>query len=105
VGRARPDPPYSTIAADPPWDYEGKTEPWRSTLRRSYSLMPLEQIAGLPVGPLGTRDAHLYLWAVLPLMDEAYSVVRAWGFTAETVLTWCKPGPGLGAVTEATLST
>jgi len=31
------------------------------------------------------------------MMREAYQVIDAWGFTPETVLTWCKPGVGLGA--------
>lgn len=87
---------YRTILADPPWDYDGKTPPWRSTSEQTYDLMPLEDICALPVGDLATGDAHLYLWAVLPMMEEAYRVVRAWGFTPETLLTWCKPGPGLG---------
>lgn len=87
---------YRTIVADPPWDYAGRTAPWRSTSEQSYGLMGVEEIAALPVRDLTTPDAHLYLWAVLPLMREAYRVVDAWGFTPETVLTWCKPGPGLG---------
>jgi N6-adenosine-specific RNA methylase IME4 len=90
-------PPYATIVADPPWAYEGKTPPWRSTSKPDYSLMPLGDILALPVPELATGDAHLYLWAVLPLMAEAYAVVRAWDFMPETVLTWCKPGVGLGA--------
>lgn len=89
-------PPYRTIVADPPWHYEGKTPPWRSTSKRSYSLMSVDEIVRLPVRDLGSADAHLYLWAVLPLMREAFAVVAVWGFTPETVLTWCKPGPGLG---------
>lgn len=89
-------PPYSTIVADPPWPYEGKTPPWRSTSESTYSLMSMEAIGALPIPALAANNAHLYLWAVLPLMAEAYAVVAAWGFTAETVLTWCKAGPGLG---------
>lgn len=89
-------PPYSTIVADPPWGYEGMTPPWRSTSTPSYSLMSADEVAYLPVPALAAADAHLYLWAVLPLMQDAYRVVDAWGFTAETLLTWCKPGPGLG---------
>ena len=27
---------------------------------------------------------------------NAYRVVRAWGFTPKSLLTWCKPGPGMG---------
>ncbi len=96
-------PPYSTIVADPPWSYKGddwessKGEPWRSTSPQSYSLLPVESIRDLPVGELAALDAHLYLWAVVPLMREAYSVIEAWGFTPDTLLTWCKPGAGLGA--------
>lgn len=90
-------PPYATIVADPPWHYEGQTAPWRSTSVRSYSLMPLDAIRTLPVADLAAPDAHLYLWAVLPLMADAYAVVAEWGFTPDTLLTWCKPGVGLGA--------
>lgn len=95
-------PPYATIVADPPWSYagstyNGRTSPWRSTSTQSYSLMSIEDIAALPVADIATPDAHLYLWAVNPLMDRAFRVVDAWGFIHDTVLTWCKPGPGLGA--------
>lgn len=96
------NPPYRTIVVDPPWSYagstyNGRTSPWRSTSRQTYSLMSIEDIAALPIGDLATEDAHLYLWAVNPLMHRAFSVVDAWGFQHDTVLTWCKPGPGLGA--------
>lgn len=90
-------PPYSTIVADPPWGYEGRSKPWYSGSEPSYSLMLLDDIKALPVLDLAAPDAHLYLWAVLPMVPEAYEVVDAWGFSAETVLTWCKPGVGLGA--------
>lgn len=87
---------YRTILADPPWAYEGRSAPWRSTTDAHYPLMSLDAIKALPVGDLATPNAHLYLWAVLPMMEQAYEVVRAWGFQPWTVLTWCKPGPGLG---------
>lgn len=96
------NPPYRTIVADPPWGYagstyNGRTTPWRSTSTQSYSLMSVEEVATLPVGDIAAPDAHLYLWAVNPLMDRAFRVVESWGFIHDTVLTWCKPGPGLGA--------
>lgn len=96
------NPPYGTIVADPPWSYSGstyngRTSPWRSTSKQSYSLMSVDDICALPVGDIAAGDAHLYLWAVNPLMDQAFRVIEAWGFIHDTVLTWCKPGPGLGA--------
>jgi N6-adenosine-specific RNA methylase IME4 len=59
--------------------------------------MAVGDIAAMPVETLAAPDAHLYLWAVPALMAEGYRVVEAWGFTVDTLLTWCKPGPGLGA--------
>ena len=91
-------PPYSTIVADPPWGYEKRSLPWSHQGKGpSYSLMALDDIKALPVADLAAEDAHLYLWAVLPMLAEAVDVVRAWGFQIDTALTWCKPGPGLGA--------
>lgn len=87
---------YRTIVVDPPWGYEGRTPPWRSTSEPAYRLMSFDEIKALPIAEFASADAHLYLWSVLPMMSEAFQVVRAWGFRPETVLTWCKPGPGLG---------
>jgi N6-adenosine-specific RNA methylase IME4 len=87
---------YRTIVADPPWPYEGMSAPWREGSEPAYELMRLDDIKSLPVPELAEDAAHLYVWAVLPLMAEAYDVVRAWGFRPCTLLTWCKPGPGLG---------
>lgn len=91
-------PPYGTIVADPPWGYEKRTPPWSHQGNGpTYALMATDDIKALPVGDLAAGDAHLYLWAVLPMMAEAFAVVESWGFTPSTVLTWCKPGAGLGA--------
>lgn len=87
---------YHTIVADPPWAYPGASPPWRSSVEAHYPLMPLDEIADLPVDGLAAKDAHLYLWAVLPMMEDAFYIARAWRFRPSTVLTWCKPGPGLG---------
>lgn len=87
---------YRTIVADPPWDYPGMSAPWRSSTEAHYELMALDDIADLPISDLAEKDAHLYLWAVLPMFEDAFWLARAWGFRPSTVLTWCKPGPGLG---------
>ncbi len=78
------NPPYSTIVADPPWSYagstyNGRTSPWRSTSAQTYSLMSIEDVAAMPVGEIAAPDAHLYLWAVNPLMHRAFEVVHTPG--------------------------
>lgn len=88
------NPPYSTIVADPPWSMDKaytKADP-----NKHYSTMNLGDICRLPVKGLAAPDAHLWLWAVNGLLEDAYVVVRAWGFKPITLLTWCKTAPGIG---------
>jgi N6-adenosine-specific RNA methylase IME4 len=89
------NPPYATIVADPPWQLPrpGIT---KVDARKFYSTLDVDGICLLPVNELAAPDAHLWLWAINSLMEEAYSVVRAWGFSPITLVTWCKPGPGVG---------
>lgn len=86
---------YRTIVADPPWRMSraGLT---KVDSRKFYSTMPVETVCGLPVEHLAEPDAHLWLWGVNGLLEDAYRVVRAWGFYPVTLVTWCKSGPGIG---------
>jgi N6-adenosine-specific RNA methylase IME4 len=85
---------YRTIVADPPWRYASAAT--KADARRHYPTMAVEQIAVLPVAHLAAADAHLWLWATNALIEDGYRVVRAWGFSPLTLVTWCKPGPGVG---------
>ena len=87
-------PPYSTIVADPPWRFGSAAT--KADARKHYSTMPTEDVCAMPVSSLASADAHLWLWGVNGMMEEAFAVVRAWGFRPITMVTWCKPGPGVG---------
>jgi N6-adenosine-specific RNA methylase IME4 len=88
---------YRTIVADPPWPSMHQRSTYhRGKPERHYSTMPVDDIAALAVSEWATDDAHLWVWGVNRCMDDAYRVVRAWGFTPMSLLTWCKPGPGMG---------
>ena len=85
---------YGTIMADPPWQFEnrtGKVAPEHRRLRR-YPTMTLDEICSLPVGShaAGNRSHHLYLWVPNALLREGLDVLKAWGFTYKTTLTWFK---------------
>lgn len=86
---------YRTIVADPPWRLHsaGAT---KADARKHYATMALEDICALPVAAIAESDAHLWLWAINSLLEDAYRVMRAWDFSPLTVVTWCKPGPGVG---------
>lgn len=87
---------YKTILADPPWEEKGGGQIKRGA-DRHYKVMKTAEIMRLPVGSLCHPDgAHLYLWATNNFMEDAYLVVRAWGFTPLDQITWKKDRQGLG---------
>ena len=89
-------PPYATIVADPPWRFRAPGASPKGDATRHYSTLSIPELCSLEVASLATENAHLWLWALNGMMEEAHQVVRAWGFSALTMVTWCKPGPGVG---------
>ena len=87
-------PPYSTIVADPPWRYQAAAT--KADAGQQYSTLSMDEIASLPVESLAASSAHLWMWCTNALMEDGYRIVRSWGFTPLTIVTWCKPGPGVG---------
>lgn len=88
---------YRTIVADPPWaSMHQRSTYHRGKPERHYNTMPTEDIASMHVKSVAADDAHLWLWGVNRMLGAAYEVVEAWGFTPMSILTWCKPGPGMG---------
>lgn len=83
---------YGIILCDPPWSYRvwSKKGVGR-TAENHYSTMRLEDICALPVKELAAKDCALFLWVTLPTLQEAFSVIEAWGFTYKTVaFVWVK---------------
>lgn len=88
-------PPYTTVVADPPWRYITKSN-YAADAERHYSTMTAAEVAFMPVRDIAADDAHLWLWTTNALMEDALRVVRTWDFRPITIVTWCKPGPGVG---------
>lgn len=83
---------FSTILADPPWQFQnrtGKMAPEHKRLNR-YGTMTLDDILSLPVADVVNETAHLYLWVPNALLPEGLSVLAAWGFTYKSNLVWHK---------------
>ena len=86
------DRKFSTILADPPWQFTnrtGKMAPEHKRLAR-YPTMTLQQIKDLPVEAVARDTAHLYLWVPNALLAEGLQVMDNWGFTYKTNLIWYK---------------
>ncbi len=83
---------FSTILADPPWQFAnrtGKMAPEHNRLSR-YPTMQLDKIKNLPVSIITNDTAHLYLWVPNALLAEGLEVLSSWGFTYKTNLIWYK---------------
>lgn len=84
--------PYSTILADPPWQFQNRTGKMAPEHRRllRYPTMELKEIIELPVPKLAAAKSHLYLWVPNALLQEGLKVMEEWGFTYKTNLVWNK---------------
>lgn len=113
---------YATVVADPPWpmpDYPGWIAPWESygiphddgaDRPLPYETMTVGEIANLRVRDVALPDSHLYLWTTSRFLEEAFSVIRAWGYRYSRSLVWAKTprgrglgGPPFGITTEYVL--
>ena len=92
--RPRPPETFATILADPPWDVMQKGS---LGAHRHYPLMTAQEIAALPVGTLAASNAHLWLWVTNAALPAGHAVLKSWGFTYRSILTWVKPSLGLGS--------
>lgn len=94
---------FGTILADPPWHfqswaggrYNGDPKPIYTPSRApDYSTMREPELAALPVGELAADNCVLFLWTCWPIMEQAFRVIDAWGFTYKTcAFSWMKADP------------
>lgn len=101
---------YDLIYADPPWHWKARSEKGEDrSAKNHYNIMSLEDIKALPVSDLANDNSVLLMWAIDPMLDKAFEVIKAWGFTFKTVgFYWVKQNlksdtffTGLGYYTRA----
>jgi len=101
---------YQIIYADPPWQYRKSPNihngHQRKTAEDNYLTMSMEEIAELPITKIAEDDCALFLWVTNPRLYgdrntdgkfTPFHIMRSWGFDYRTLLTWVKPGFGLGS--------
>ena len=83
---------FSTVLADPPWQFQNKTgkmAPEHKRLSR-YPTMTLQEIKDLPVEAIVEDRAHLYLWVPNALLPDGLEVMKHWGFEYKSNIVWYK---------------
>lgn len=109
-----PENSVNIIYADPPWAYRQNVK--AGVLKKKdgtliYPSMPISELCGLgdDVKRIARKDCALFLWATMPLLQEALDLIKAWGFKYKTCfVNWIKtmkqgdrPAFGVGYYTRS----
>lgn len=94
---ALPEAKFGVIYADPEWQFDTWSE---NGMDRSadnhYPTSGLDVIKDRDVGSLAADDCALFLWATVPMLPQALSVMAAWGFAYKSHTIWRKDRQGTG---------
>lgn len=98
---ALPKEHYDVIYADPPWDYGGKMQYDKSTIKSEnvdfqrkiflssaafkYPTLKLNQLKELDIPSITADDCLLFMWTTGPQMANSIELGEAWGFKYKTV--------------------
>jgi len=108
-----PDGKYRIIYCDPPWRYNDERNLNgydTNAASNSYPTMSLQELIdlqdpnGKSVTELAVDNCVLFLWATVPLQEDAHKLMGAWGFAYKTNIVWDKVKPGMGGLGHYTLT-
>ena len=96
-----PNKKYDVIYADPPWDYGGKMQYDKSSIKTEnigfekvvfisaanfkYPTVKLKDLKTLDVGSIAADDCLLFMWTTGPQMSNSIELGKAWGFEYKTI--------------------
>lgn len=96
-----PSGKYDIIYADPPWDYGGKMQYDKSSIKSinigfdkdifisaanfKYPTLKLKELKKLNIQKICAQDCLLFMWTTGPQMSNSIELGKAWGFEYKTV--------------------
>ena len=82
---------YQIIYADPPWKYKDKSKSHGGGAESHYPVLSISEMCELPINKITDKDCVLLMWVTMPMLEVAFEVIRAWGFTYKIcAFTWVK---------------
>jgi len=88
---------YKVLYVDPPWQYDNKKTGGSASsgATQKYNTLSLVELKTFDLNAADT--SILFMWATVPLLDQAIELMKAWGFEYKTSLIWEKENHyGLG---------
>ncbi len=96
-----PDKKYQIIYADPPWDYGGKMQYDKTTIKSEnenfekdifisaasfkYPTIKLKDLMTLPIQNIADKNCILFMWTTGPQFANSIKLGESWGFEYKTV--------------------
>ena len=88
---------FRVIYSDPAWSYNDKQDtPQLGVAAKHYDTMSVNEICKLPVNDISEKNSVLFLWVTSPLLEDAFTVIKAWGFKYKTSFVWDKVKHNMG---------
>lgn len=85
--------PFRCVVADPAWKFGDSLPGNGRGAAKHYDVMSTAAICALQLPPIAA-DAHLFLWRVAAMQQDALDVVFHWGFAVKSELVWLKRTTG-----------
>ena len=81
---------YGAILADPPWHWKARSPKGEGrSAKNHYDVMDAAELRAITVP--AADDCVLFMWAIAPMLPQAFDLIKAWGFKYKTVaFTWAK---------------
>ena len=86
---------YDVIAIDPPWAYGRAYDPETSRVANPYPEMETKEIAKIDLPE--KSDIVLFLWTTHAFIQDAFYLLKEWGYTYKATLVWDKEKMGMGS--------
>jgi N6-adenosine-specific RNA methylase IME4 len=95
---ALPTKRYGVIVADPEWRFEpyNRETGMDRAADNHYPTNSTEIIMARDVASIAAEDCVLFLWATVPMLRDALSVMESWGFEYRSHAIWDKIHIGTG---------
>lgn len=92
----QPKGKYRIIYADPPWQYADKRDGNTTGAEDHYKTMSITELCELPIKDITEDNAVLFLWVTSPLLEDSFSIIKAWDFQYKTSFIWDKVKHNMG---------
>lgn len=98
VAGEMPRAAFAVGYCDVPWQQEAWSDETGQDKGLPYPSMTVDELMALCAGDRSpfTQDAILYFWTTTNRLDDALRIIKAWGFSYVSMITWDKVNIGMG---------